>query len=1060
VSLRIALVHYGAAGQIALYEAIFGEKAGDLAAPVTVVAPNARAAVHLRHELARTAAAKGHGGLLNVSFTVMSRVAGALGASYLESQSLRPLDRVLLGAAIRAELSTENGVLGRLGSHRSTEDELASLYVELRDLDEAHLDLLGAPSPVARDLVRLFRGVRARLQVLSYDDDDLCETAASHARDSRERVELGSVIVYLPEQLRRTEMALLVAIGESGNAVAQIGVLGDSNVDGAGAELCDAFLARGALRQSVPGEAVSFATTIGPKQPIQHNASGRFDAIFIASDADAEVRKAVALLAERFEGGARLERLALVYTTSVPYARLCGRHLDAARLPWSGPSSDVLAAHPNARFISSLLSLVVSGVTRSGLIELCSSTVIRDAKGAPIPLREWDRCSKLAGLTDGGIASFQVSLAVLRAKVLDDLAGPDSALGGDGDSSSSTSLRRAQRARRTISGCEGLSEFLSELSATLDELGRACSWVEIARICQGALDHFVGNVDGQSSAFAGNRDGGAILIDALKALGALGALDRDDETVSAEVFAEALDVVLARPSHRIGSAGTGVIEGSLESLCGFDLDCVIVIGCVEGNMPARLIGSPLLDRADRERAGLSSVVPSAVAERDFRRLLIALGAGGERIATVPRFDSTSRRVKIASRFLRRDTDKSAALSFSEDLEAIATGKCSSPDATTRECAELLATLKRGGELVQNRLALGSADLCGGLTVVRERRMKVFGEYAGFVFDVDLPHALSDEPFSPTTLEAYATCPMRFFFSHALGCEVLEEPERRWVIDARDKGLIAHEVLERYVAGLIATDEKMRTSSLSDEARLEAIMRDVTVRYEHLGRTGKAVLWERERRRLFAAIKTECERDERRCAQSGRRPIAVEHAFGYGTIAPLEVPIGPRTLRFRGKIDRVDRASDSTLIVIDYKTGNAAPYAQMSKDPLDKGKRLQLPVYALAARAAFSEREENGPVEAVYRFVGGEDREIPFILDENSAEKFVATVSVLASCISAGCFPVHPGSSQSGGHANCRSCDFDVICPVDRGRWWERASQQEALASYTALAEGETDLDAR
>ena len=51
---------------------------------------------------------------------------------------------------------------------------------------------------------------------------------------------------------------------------------------------------------------------------------------------------------------------------------------------------------------------------------------------------------------------------------------------------------------------------------------------------------------------------------------------------------------------------------------------------------------------------------------------------------------------------------------------------------------------------------------------------------------------------------------------------------------------------------------------------------------------------------------------------------------------------------RGYIDRVDRAPDGGLRVIDYKTGGPSSF---TKRDLEKGKKLQLPLYALAARDA-------------------------------------------------------------------------------------------------------------
>ena len=83
-----------------------------------------------------------------------------------------------------------------------------------------------------------------------------------------------------------------------------------------------------------------------------------------------------------------------------------------------------------------------------------------------------------------------------------------------------------------------------------------------------------------------------------------------------------------------------------------------------------------------------------------------------------------------------------------------------------------------------------------------------------------------------------------------------------------------------------------------------------------------------------------------------RPIAAELGFGFaGEIdaVPLTLDDG-RALRFRGKADRVDRADDGSLLVLDYKTGKSDNYRGLSDDDPDQaGSLLQLPVYGQAAR---------------------------------------------------------------------------------------------------------------
>ena len=61
---------------------------------------------------------------------------------------------------------------------------------------------------------------------------------------------------------------------------------------------------------------------------------------------------------------------------------------------------------------------------------------------------------------------------------------------------------------------------------------------------------------------------------------------------------------------------------------------------------------------------------------------------------------------------------------------------------------------------------------------------------------------------------------------------------------------------------------------------------------------------------------------------------------------------------RGVIDRLDKNADGELRVVDYKTGSS----HLAKGDLINGRRLQLPLYALAARDALKLGE---PVDGMY-----------------------------------------------------------------------------------------------
>jgi ATP-dependent helicase/DNAse subunit B len=85
------------------------------------------------------------------------------------------------------------------------------------------------------------------------------------------------------------------------------------------------------------------------------------------------------------------------------------------------------------------------------------------------------------------------------------------------------------------------------------------------------------------------------------------------------------------------------------------------------------------------------------------------------------------------------------------------------------------------------------------------------------------------------------------------------------------------------------------------------------------------------------------------ATAGNAPLAQEQVFGMRGQPPLVVRREGDEFRVRGFIDRVDRAADGRLCIIDYKSGST-PIA--ARDLLE-GRRLQIALYALAARDALA-----------------------------------------------------------------------------------------------------------
>jgi ATP-dependent helicase/DNAse subunit B len=112
------------------------------------------------------------------------------------------------------------------------------------------------------------------------------------------------------------------------------------------------------------------------------------------------------------------------------------------------------------------------------------------------------------------------------------------------------------------------------------------------------------------------------------------------------------------------------------------------------------------------------------------------------------------------------------------------------------------------------------------------------------------------------------------------------------------------------------------------------------------------LWTQQQAEFLRMLeKTVVELDK---ASQGFTPHTMEARFGMGNPS-LVLKTSAGDVRLHGYIDRLDSAPDGSLRVIDYKAGSAA----ISASHLKEGRRLQLPIYAMAARDALSLGEISG-----------------------------------------------------------------------------------------------------
>ena len=213
----------------------------------------------------------------------------------------------------------------------------------------------------------------------------------------------------------------------------------------------------------------------------------------------------------------------------------------------------------------------------------------------------------------------------------------------------------------------------------------------------------------------------------------------------------------------------------------------------------------------------------------------------------------------------------------------------------------------------------------------------------------LPVVDTNAVYSASQLESYISCPYQYFLSRKLGLDAQQIPELG--MDVAQRGSIMHRILERVFQEVVAPQDLDSLLQSLDEVAGE-VLENAPEQYGFR----PTPLWEQDQIEIKERLdKTITQLHE---ASMGWVPIAFEVPFGLRGSPPLEVEMDSGMIKLRGFIDRVDKDTDGNFRIIDYKLGSS----KLSGKDLEEGRRIQLPVYGLAARDVLGYGE---PVDGFY-----------------------------------------------------------------------------------------------
>jgi hypothetical protein len=1017
---------YGRAALEELRDVVREAKNGDPMAPVTVLVPSNIAGIVARRFLAH-GLGDGHHGVAALYPTTITRLAEQLAAPLLHDR--RPATGPVVAAAWRSALHDAAGVFDAVADHPATVEALVKASRELRDLDDTALDALTRVQPLGPDLIRLHRSVVAALAPNWYDQTDLLRAAAELCRvDPAKAKEMGAVVLYLPQALSQAEAAFVTALSGASEITTVPGWTGQHKADGA-------------VRRSLDRIGAT-----APDGGTPHTATR----MLTASDADDEVRCVVREVVAALRG-TEAHRVAVLYASQNPYARLLHEHLSAAGITINGPGTRPVHERAISRAVLELIDLAGSGpdrdVPRGDLFRVLATAPMTGPDGERVPVSRWERLSRSAGVVHGPDWENRLTRFVRdeRDRLADEQAREDVRPG------------IVDRLTASIDNAERLRDFVGDLRSRLATARQLRTWTELSAWALALVHDLIGETEHLTRLPMEEQYAAVAVEQALRGVAVLDSFlgAAADLATLRETVATQLEGALPR----VGRFGDGVLVAPLSAAVGLEADAVFVLGLAEAVFPGRLREDPLLPERAREVTDGQLVGYRERLDTQHRHVLAAFAAAPDVLASFPRGDLRTKSQHLPSRWLlptlRRLSGRPELSATTWD--ALPTGWMT----TSPSFASSLLSTHRPVTEQEWRTQAAHAGLDADDPVadaarelLRQRNSERFTRFDGNLTQVTgLPdHTDGSTSVSPTALEKFAGCPHTYFIERLLGISPVEQPEDVIAISPADVGTLMHASFDALVHeytgrlphyGQPWTDEQRQ--------RLAEIAQETANQFAVEGRTGHPRLWEETLTRVQADLQAMLVADDEWRREHRAAVLASELAFGIRGAEPvaIDLPDGS-TLLMRGSADKVDRDVDGRLYVTDIKSGSARAFQGLGEaNPVAGGTKLQLPVYAHAARDAYGADAE---VEAAYWFVRKDKGRIGLPLTEAVERTYADTLQTIVTSIRSGLFPARPPAEPDFSFVQCAYCNPDGIGHAEARRRWERKKHDPRLGQLVALIE--------
>jgi CRISPR/Cas system-associated exonuclease Cas4 (RecB family) len=515
---------------------------------------------------------------------------------------------------------------------------------------------------------------------------------------------------------------------------------------------------------------------------------------------------------------------------------------------------------------------------------------------------------------------------------------------------------------------------------------------------------------------------------------------------------------LLRPST--GHGAGQVFVASIDEARGRSFDCVFVLGLAEKLFPARLGEDPLLPDATRRALSpaLTTMEERVAGERLALRL--AVGAASAQLClSFPRFDSAHGRPRVPSFYglevlqaLWGRLPGWGELTLHADPGAAARRGWPAPPEPARAIDDaeydlaLLEQLQTAPALAPGaaRYLLNANPHLARALRFRARRWQLprFVAADGFVAGeaasaLLAPLSLRERSYSATALAHFAACPYRFYLYAIARVSEREQVADVSELDARQRGVLFHEVLRRTTEALQRAELLPLTAANSGAARglltaaFEQVVSEAREQYAPpIARVFDSAL---------VALRADLEGWLSRLEHDGTwSPLAAEQTFGRRAGAADEPLLIEPGLSLAGAIDLVEmheqRSSDGRRLLraTDYKTSSDAERLGVTNG----GRVLQPLLYALALERLYPDAQVAGG-RLYFCTTRGHFASQDVPLDDDARAIARELVTSIDELVRAGLLPAAPAEGA------CQRCSYRAICGPDEEERVARVKARDA-----------------